>query len=85
MSQHRVKNRHPPHYVARDKAGVMHATNQYGQGQAYCGIQLYNFNKRISLEPAEWGNGFSYSPPPEAKVTCLECLGEEMRCAKELP
>lgn len=67
----------PPRYVALDRAGVAHATNQYGKGTAFCGYKLYNFHKRISLESAEWGNGYSYTPPADAKVTCLECLGQK--------
>lgn len=64
-------------YLAYDRAGIAHATWGYGAKKAYCGLKLYNFHKRVKLDRDEWGDGYVYEPPPDAKVTCLACAAEE--------
>lgn len=79
MPQRRVKKEadepKPPKYLAIDKAGVAHAVGWHGAKEAFCGLKLFNFHKRVGLERVEYDNGWTYEPPPDVKVTCLACLG----------
>lgn len=60
-----------------DKAGIAHAFTFTGAKRSFCDWRRYNFNKMVSLERCEWGDGHVYEPPKGVFVTCLTCVAKE--------
>lgn len=56
------------------RGGVIHAMHYTGSKHGLCGWKKFNYNKVISLTPAEWGDGYRYDPPTDIFPTCIACL-----------